>query len=79
MADVEHERIRNRAYEIWEQEGRPEGRDVDHWDKATRDLAGATSDTGPSEASFIERNGTESTDQSSPSPKKESKGEVAPS
>lgn len=25
------ELIRNRAYQIWEQEGRPAGRDVEHW------------------------------------------------
>ncbi|HET7851569.1 MAG TPA: DUF2934 domain-containing protein, partial [Methyloceanibacter sp.] len=23
--------IRQRAYELWEQEGRPNGRDRDHW------------------------------------------------
>lgn len=27
-----------RAYEIWEQEGRPEGRDLDHWDRAAREI-----------------------------------------
>ena len=29
--EANERRIRIRAYEIWEQEGRPEGRDVDHW------------------------------------------------
>lgn len=44
MADrtTEHEeRIRRRAYEIWEQEGRPESRDHDHWLKAEAELAAA--------------------------------------
>lgn len=27
-------RIRDAAYRIWEEEGRPEGRDLDHWLKA---------------------------------------------
>ncbi len=30
--------IRIRAYEIWELEGRPDGRHVEHWLKAERDL-----------------------------------------
>jgi hypothetical protein len=32
-ADLER-RIRERAYQVWEQEGRPEGRAGDHWEKA---------------------------------------------
>jgi hypothetical protein len=28
------ERIRRRAYELWEQSGRPEGREKEHWDLA---------------------------------------------
>ena len=34
-----HERIRERAYRIWLDEGRPEGRELDHWDKATELVA----------------------------------------
>jgi hypothetical protein len=33
------ERIRRRAYQLWEQEGRPEGRAEDHWDQATELVA----------------------------------------
>jgi hypothetical protein len=32
------ERTRLRAYEIWEGEGRPEGRDEHHWRQAEREL-----------------------------------------
>jgi hypothetical protein len=32
------ERVRARAYELWEQEGRPEGRDLLHWVQAERDI-----------------------------------------
>lgn len=33
-----HKQISVRAYEIWEQEGRPEGRDLDHWDRAVLEI-----------------------------------------
>jgi hypothetical protein len=33
------ERIRQRAYEIWEREGRPHGREAEHWRKAAEELA----------------------------------------
>ncbi len=37
--DQDHqERIRQRAHEIWESEGRPEGRDSDHWNQAEQEL-----------------------------------------
>jgi hypothetical protein len=31
-------RIRERAYAIWEQTGRPEGRERQHWEQAAREL-----------------------------------------
>lgn len=38
----EHQKqIRRRAYEIWEQEGCPEGREREHWEQAVRET-GAT-------------------------------------
>ena len=36
--DVE-ERVRQRAYEIWQREGCPEGRDADHWALAKEEIA----------------------------------------
>lgn len=33
------ERIRKRAYELWEAEGRPEGREIDHWLQAVHEVA----------------------------------------
>jgi phage shock protein A len=32
------ERIRQRAHEIWEREGRPEGHAESHWERAAQDL-----------------------------------------
>lgn len=37
MAQVETW-IRERAYAIWEQEGRPQGCERQHWEQATRDV-----------------------------------------
>ncbi|TIS55073.1 DUF2934 domain-containing protein [Mesorhizobium sp.] len=43
------ERIRQRAYEIWEREGRPEGRAREHWDQAVQEIEAEASedDRGP--------------------------------
>jgi hypothetical protein len=35
------ERIRRRAYELWENEGRPQGREQAHWLQAEREVARA--------------------------------------
>jgi hypothetical protein len=34
------ELIRLRAYEIWIQEGQPEGKEDEHWRRARRDIEG---------------------------------------
>ncbi|WP_158046413.1 DUF2934 domain-containing protein [Skermanella pratensis] len=34
------DRIRQRAYEIWQQEGQPEGRQQEHWEQAMREASG---------------------------------------
>ncbi|MEF2073957.1 DUF2934 domain-containing protein [Consotaella aegiceratis] len=42
MTVADHDKISKRAYEIWEQEGRPHGRDQEHWDRARTDVQGAS-------------------------------------
>ena len=42
--DEDMERVRSKAYEIWEQEGKPNGRALDHWLEAKRQVAGQTGD-----------------------------------
>lgn len=32
------QRTRERAHQLWEQEGRPEGREHEHWDRAAREI-----------------------------------------
>ena len=41
-ADWTHERIERRAYELYEQRGRQEGRALEDWLKAERQLVGAS-------------------------------------
>jgi len=36
-SDREH-KVRERAYQIWEREGRPEGREDEHWAQAEREI-----------------------------------------
>ena len=38
MSDDRQQRVKQRAYEIWESEGRPSGRHDDHWSRADREL-----------------------------------------
>jgi hypothetical protein len=46
---ITHEQISKRAREIWEREGRPEGRDKEHWLQAESELRRA-SEQGQNEA-----------------------------
>ena len=45
MASQNEEKIRARAHQLWESEGRPHGRDREHWEQAARELG---NETGPS-------------------------------
>lgn len=36
--DDQDERIRKRAHDIWEEEGRPEGREYSHWLRARAEI-----------------------------------------
>jgi len=38
MAEDEERAIRERAYEIWESEGRPDGRGAEHWNQARAEI-----------------------------------------
>ncbi|MDB5509902.1 MAG: hypothetical protein JWL93_2371 [Hyphomicrobiales bacterium] len=48
MQSGENERVRQKAYELWEKEGRPEGKHEDHWHRAARehDVADTTAPNG---------------------------------
>jgi hypothetical protein len=58
---VDVDRIRQRAYELWEQDGCPEGRDMEYWFRAEADLAGTGgSDLGSPHAGGVEGGGARS-------------------
>jgi hypothetical protein len=42
------------AHEIWKAEGRPQGRDLEHWRRAQAILAGTEPATGPGGAPYAE-------------------------
>lgn len=47
MIGDREEEIRKRAREIWEAEGRPDGRDIAHWEQAKAEIEnGATASMG---------------------------------
>lgn len=48
MIDQREDQIRQRAYEMWEQEGCPEGREHAHWDEAARQIGAASNGESPS-------------------------------
>lgn len=50
MQTNREELIRNRAYELWEQEGHKEGQPADYWYKAERELGGADTATAPEDS-----------------------------
>ena len=41
----DHDRIRDRAYEIWDRDGRQSGRDEEYWLRAERELGVAAGST----------------------------------
>lgn len=38
MTQEQEDRVRQRAYEIWEREGCPDDQDLDHWLQAEREM-----------------------------------------
>lgn len=39
---IDEDKVKIRAHQIWEEEGRPHGRDHDHWLQAEREIGGNT-------------------------------------
>jgi hypothetical protein len=67
MADVEErrhgmtmdtdrlERVRQRAYELWEQEGRPDGKAEEHWRRADAEIAREEAPSAPTTSEELGR------------------------
>jgi hypothetical protein len=50
MSENAETRIRLRAYAIWEREGRPDGRHIEHWFLAQREIEQETAQPSPTGA-----------------------------
>jgi hypothetical protein len=59
MAEDRDEKIRRRAHEIWEAEGRPDGKEADHWQRAARELGDGAMAHGNAMGSAAEGSKTE--------------------
>ena len=46
MVGISDDAIRQRAYQIWEREGRPQGRDFEHWVQAQVELVAQKAGNG---------------------------------
>lgn len=75
--DNNHDRlIRQRAYELWEAEGRPAGRESAHWEQAEREVseasaASSSTNGGPRVANPQEPGPALSTERTPPRKKRE--------
>lgn len=54
-------RIRARAHALWERDGRPQGRHIDHWQQATREIAEEDAALGPDAGIQVPDNASERT------------------
>ena len=50
MTDDRSDRIRQRAYQIWQEQGEPHGHDGAHWDQAEREIGQVADLSGADEA-----------------------------
>jgi hypothetical protein len=83
MGEGEDERVRRRAYDIWEREGRPHGREEEHWRLAREEVARESRSTGGTQAVPATRVGAPGAEsesprqQSQPAPEQRSSGTEA--
>jgi len=54
MSKPNEEQIRERAHQLWEVAGRPEGREQDFWLEAERELAQSDRNTDEASSGFTE-------------------------
>jgi hypothetical protein len=62
MAEHEDDWIRQRAYALWEEEGRPSGKDAAHWEQARREHGA----TGSKSVTSTSQKSTKSAGKTSP-------------
>ena len=67
MNTAHQDAIRTRAHQLWEQEGRPEGREADHWRAAEEEL-GQHFDDGSENQNGLADDGSEQGGSATESP-----------
>jgi hypothetical protein len=55
MTDDREAKIRRRAHEIWEEQGKPEGGETGFWHQAEREVGGDTSGNRPRKTAALTR------------------------
>jgi len=59
MSDERRQQISEKAYRLWQTEGQPQGRDLDHWVQAEREVSSTQAETsGSTQANEGEGNRT---------------------
>jgi len=58
---AKEDKIRERAHAIWERDGRPSGRDREHWEQAAREIEAETAGGKPAATTKPARIGTKAT------------------
>lgn len=72
---MDEEAIRRRAHEIWEREGRPEGREAEHWERARAELAaGSGGEAGGAGADRVDQAGGRGAERQAPGREEEQGG-----
>lgn len=46
-ASPSNDKIKMRAFAIWEEEGRPDGKHLEHWERAEREIANGANGAQP--------------------------------
>ena len=83
MKAVHHDLIKQRAYEIWEEKGRPDGHDKEHWAQAEQELLevaptiDAKSETEAAAMPAVAELETKRTSEAKTKPPSRSRGEAA--
>jgi hypothetical protein len=73
MSD-KNQQIRERAYYMWEEQGRPDGMEIEHWNEARRELSDHAAGDSPGKAE-----GTQTGEQDQPATPPSKKPSTAPS
>jgi Protein of unknown function (DUF2934) len=73
MSD-KNQQIRERAYHLWEEQGRPDGMEIEHWNEARRELCDHAAGDSPGKAEA-----TQTGEQDQPATPPSKKPSTAPS